>query len=117
VALDARRGEVYCALYRRTAAALETLLPTDVRTPAQFQAELLGHQPLHSVVGCGFEAYPELLPADWPGPRHTSRRSSAPGGLLIARLTARAPERHQPACELAPRYHRRADIQVSAGGQ
>jgi tRNA threonylcarbamoyladenosine biosynthesis protein TsaB len=115
VALDARRSELYCGLFRRTAQAFETLLATDVRTPTQFAEELARLPSLQVAVGSGFEAYPDLLDLSWSGPRLVSRRDSAPSGLVVARLTAANEVCWRPAQELVPVYHRRADIQVSPG--
>jgi tRNA threonylcarbamoyladenosine biosynthesis protein TsaB len=117
VALDARRGELYCGLFRRLGqgASLEAVLPTDVREPAQFQLAMSECAALDIAVGSGFEAYPDLLNPAWSGPRLSSRRDSAPSGLVIAQLSAAHPERNIRAQDLSPVYHRRADIQVQPG--
>lgn len=114
VALDARRSELYCGVFRRET-ELETLLPTEVRTPKEFAQALTGCEPVGLAVGSGFEAYPELLPCQWQGLRRTGRRESAPSGLDVAKLTAAHPELWCPADKLEPVYHRKADIQVSSG--
>lgn len=112
VALDARRSELYCGVFRgEKQQRLEVLLPTDVRRPSDFVAAL--PQPFQVAVGTGFEAYPQLLPAGFEGACLASRAASAPSGLLVARLTGNAAERWQSASSLEPVYHRRADIQVS----
>lgn len=113
VALDARRGELYCGIFQ-AGSELEARLATDVRTPESFAEHL--SCPLHAVIGSGFEAYPQLLEATWSGPRLTGRQTSAPSGLLVARLTAARPESWKPAQTLVPVYHRRADIQVQGPG-
>lgn len=109
VALDARRGELYCGVFQ-TAPEWQVRLATDVRRPEDFAEHLRG--PLQAAIGSGFEAYPQLLGADWQGPRWTSRQASAPSGLLVASLTAARAPLWRPAAELQPVYHRRADIQV-----
>lgn len=114
VALDARRGELYCALFQR-AEEFETTVATAVANPAEFAGVLDGGRSLTVAVGSGFQAYPELLPPEWCGAKLVSRQQSAPSGLEVARLSALAPERWQPAEKLEPIYHRRADIQVSSG--
>lgn len=115
VALDARRGELYCAIFQRTEAALEASLATDVRKPEEFARELLALGSPDAAVGSGFEAYP-LLGPDWRGARLVTRQDSAPSGLTVARLTAASPSRHTSAADLVPVYHRRADIQVQPSG-
>lgn len=114
VALDARRGELYCAVFQRTE-AFETRVATAVATPAEFAAVLEDGRELSVAVGSGFEAYPDLLPPQWCGAKLVSRQLSAPSGLEVARLSALAQQRWQPAATLEPVYHRRADIQVSSG--
>lgn len=113
VALDARRGELYCGLFEATP-TMQVTVPTDVRTPETFAQHI--PDTLHAVIGSGFEAYPHLLPQDWRGPRWTSRQASAPGGLLVARLTAAHRDHWKSAADLVPVYHRRADIQVQGVG-
>ncbi len=111
VALDARRSELYCGVFRGDGEQLEVLVETDVRRPEDFAAALPG--PFQVAVGTGFEAYPQLLPAGFEGASLASRAASAPNGLLVARLTGSASDRWIPASELETVYHRRADIQVS----
>ena len=113
VALDARRSELYCGLFEATP-TMQVRLATDVRAPRDFAQHI--PDTLHAAIGSGFEAYPQLLRPDWGGPRWTSRQASAPGGLLVARLTAAHRDHWKPATELVPVYHRRADIQVQGGG-
>lgn len=114
VALDARRGELYCGIFQRLPEGLQTVLPTDVRTPAQYRTELAALDSLQLAVGSGF-AYPELLEPSWSGPRLMQRRESAPSGLRIALLAANQQADWRPAEQLQPVYHRRADIQVQPG--
>lgn len=111
VALDARRSELYCGVFRSTGEALETLLETDVRSPDDFLSRI--SWPFQAAVGTGFEVYPQLLATGFEGACLASRAASAPSGLLVARLTGGASDRWIPASELETVYHRRADIQVS----
>ncbi len=113
VALDARRGELYCGIFRFEEERFSALLPTGVRTPQEFQDELSKLEACEAAIGSGFAAYAELLPGDWKGSRHQTRDNSAPSGRLIAELSLQ----HQPnwiaSADLLPVYHRQADIQVS----
>lgn len=116
VALDARRSELYCALFEQKAEGeWHTLLPTSVRSPVDFQTELARRDAVHVAVGTGFQAYPTLLEPSWTGPRWQSRRDSAPSGLVVAELTGSDPSGWGDAAALVPVYHRRADIQVQPG--
>lgn len=115
VALDARRRELYCGLFRNEPSGVVAVLQTGVRTPADYAERLSEFGTWHAAVGTGFAAYPELLAEQWPGPRLTSRRDSAPSGLVIARLSADRPDLWCCAQEVVPAYHRRADIQVQPG--
>lgn len=111
IALDARRGEVYCAVLTNG----KVLVPTDVRTPAAF-GDLLKDQQPHFLVGAGFEVYPELVPPNWQGPRLTERAESAPRGLAVATLAQHdAGQQADLGHDLRPQYFRRADIQVNPG--
>lgn len=113
VALDARRGELYCGLFKAQADGWETLLPTGVRRPEEFKAQLEQTESLQHLVGAAFAVYPELWPADRPVARLLSREQSAPSGLVIARLSHQHPASWIASNELFPVYHRQADIQVS----
>lgn len=117
VALDARRGEVYSAIFQRSltdTTALTPLLPTGVRSPESFQQNLAQLPSLHAAIGPGFASYPNLLPTCWNGVRTAQKELSAPRGQLIAELTAKNSDRLLPAELIEPTYHRRADIQVVA---
>lgn len=103
VALDARRGELYCGLFHDE----QVLICTDVRTPEEFARELSAHQP-ETLVGAGFEVYPEIYSGG--ARRLTDRMSAAPSGLTVARLAQGVEPSEGP---LQPNYYRRADIQVS----
>lgn len=102
VALDARRSEVYCGLFHDE----QVLIPTDVRSPEEFAGLLAEHQPL-TLVGAGFEVYPEMASAPVT---LTDRVGAAPSGLTVARMALLLEPEEGP---LQPHYFRRADIQVS----
>ncbi len=113
VALDARRGELYCGIFEATGQEWRTLLPTGVRPPAEFGAELVRTESVQVVVGAGFAAYPDLWTSGWGGPRYLSREQSAPSGLAIAKLSFEHQSSWISSEALLPVYHRQADIQVS----
>lgn len=118
VALDARRGELYAGVFSREQAGggpLQVLLPTGVYEPHEFSLQLSRLGPFQLAIGAGFSAYPDILAADWTGPRLQGMGESAPRGGLIAYLSSRPDlggHRVQPE-DLWPVYCRRADIQVS----
>lgn len=113
VALDARRGELYCGIFESMGEEWRTLLPTGVRPPAEFGTELARTESIQVVVGAGFAAYRDLWPSGWKGPRYLSREQSAPSGLAIAKLSFEHPALWIASQVLLPVYHRQADIQVS----
>lgn len=113
VALDARRGELYCGVFRFQKDEFDVVLPTGVRTPQEFQAELSKLDSFQTAIGSGFAAYPELLATEWSGARYQTRENSAPSGRLIAELSLQHPTKWVPSADLLPVYHRQADIQVS----
>jgi len=113
--VDARRGEVYWALYRSDGAVVEPLLGPAVATPADVAAQLsdLGHAPL--AVGDGAWRYRDLFavagatlagPGDlWPSP------------LVVAELAALGladvgQGRGQRASPVVPMYLRQADVRI-----
>jgi tRNA threonylcarbamoyladenosine biosynthesis protein TsaB len=113
VALDARRSELYCALYQIQ--PFGPRLATGVLTPDDFAREMANCQDLRSLVGPGFVAYPELVPEGFLGSVLGSPKESAPPVELLCALTHTACEEGtltDPG-ELLPIYHRQADIQVS----
>ncbi len=113
VALDARRGELYCGVFRFRKDAFDVVLPTGVRTPQEFQGELSNLETCQAAIGSGFAAYPDLLAVDWRGARYQTRENSAPSGRLIAELSLQHQAQWIASAELLPVYHRQADIQVS----
>ncbi len=121
VALDARRGELYGAVFSREKAGeapLTALLPTGVYDPTEFSNQLKSLGPFQAAIGGGFAAYPQILGADWLGPRLQGTSESAPRGRLIAYLSSHPSfgGRRVSGEDLWPVYCRRADIQVSQAG-
>lgn len=111
VALDARRKELYCGLFKNG----EAVLPTGVRTPEIFGQALAEQHSLLGLIGSGFEAYPALVPDEFQGPVFSTPAHTALSTFTLCRLTKEAHEagRLQPFGLVRPEYHRKADIQVS----
>ena len=111
VALDARRGELYCGIYSTGRANL----PTGVRTPIEFMRALEHESDVLALIGAGFSAYPELVPANFSGPVFATCAETALCMYTLCCLTreAAAEQTLQAPGEITPAYHRRADIQVS----
>lgn len=117
VALDARRSEVYCAVFGVLEGKLYPLLPTAVRKPAELAAWLRQARDVKGFIGSGFEAYPELSFPDFEGARLVSRADSAPRAEVLCELTREAVQRGDlwVWSKLQPNYYREADVQVSGG--
>ena len=113
VALDARRGELYCGIFSTRRG--EVVLPTGVRNPEQFLQSLGQREDVLALIGAGFAAYPELVPADFTGPVARGRAETALCMFALASRTREAAEAGtlQAPDSVTPAYHRQADIQVS----
>lgn len=114
VALDARRGELYCGLFSLDGDD-KTVLATAVRTPEVFAREMLHNSGIRVLVGGGFEAYPSLVWEEFRGPVFSTRQNSVPCMSMLSRMTFERVENGSliDAERLEPVYHRRADVQVS----
>jgi tRNA threonylcarbamoyladenosine biosynthesis protein TsaB len=117
VALDARRGELYCGLYQSKRNELGGMCHTGVRTPEEFREMVEACQELRGLVGEGFAAYPDLVPAGFQGPVLSERAQSMPSMLSLCDLTLQSLRegRLQDWKAISPVYLRQADIQVSGG--
>lgn len=115
VALDARRAELYCGIFR-LGKECSPLLPTAVRSPTLFTRDLLNCEDLRSLVGPGFAAYPDLVPEGFRGPVLTSPADTTCSMSLLCELTQTAWRQDRLAAPetVEPVYHRKADIQVSS---
>ncbi len=108
---DARRGELYSAIYRLEGDQPTELEPGAARTPKQFE-QLVKDYPQAEIVGNAWPRYGELLsrlsgrPA--PPPRHQVVRAEA-----VARLAATGGHRQVDWLALTPHYLRPPDVQVS----
>ena len=114
VALDARRGELYCGIFS-TIQKSRPILPTGVREPQAFLQELSRSDGLLALVGAGFAAYPDLVPAGFQGAVATGCAETT---LSMSKLAQRTKEAAVAGTLTAPglvspAYHRQADIQVS----
>jgi tRNA threonylcarbamoyladenosine biosynthesis protein TsaB len=103
--VDARRGEVFSALYEVGADGLPRALRDDSAVPVLDLVPILAtHAGRLTVVGYGPPAFPELTAASGVEPRVTPRPRSAAGLLLCAdRLRRREGE---DLATLTPRYLR-----------
>tara|TARA_Y100000815_G_C13204339_1_gene448012 strand:- start:104 stop:793 length:690 start_codon:yes stop_codon:yes gene_type:complete len=113
VALDARRGELYCGIFSTRQGS--PILSTGVREPQLFLQEVTKRGDVLALVGAGFAAYPELVPQGFRGPVATGRAETALSMYSLAlrtRESAQAGSLTAPGL-VSPAYHREADIQVS----
>ncbi len=121
VALDARRGEVYSAVFERhkPQATLECKLPTATRSPREFAEFLSQLEELNWALGSGFLAYPELMESTSSVCTALSEGPlSIPSGLHLARLTEQRLRENSDQSGLDQYhldYHRGADVQVDQG--
>lgn len=104
VALDARRGSVYAALFRRHEGHLERLLPDQLMAPADLVAALPGPVTWLGDAGPG-----------WARPGDRIGASGAPGAAVVARLGADGGRRETP-MSLAPAYLRMVEAQERRAG-
>ncbi len=109
--IDARRGEVYTACFRRGAAQA----PPAAREPAAVAADLPADAVL---VGSGALMYRDLFTAHCPGVRFAEAgqhviRAASVGMLAMPRFRRRETD---DVAALVPDYVRASDAQVHAGG-
>ncbi len=119
--LDARKGEVYLAVYRRTPRGLETLVSERAVSPETAAREIRdqGGEAGGVVVGDAAEAHAEIFePLVENGARVLSFQEIHPRGGLVAALgesrlgsgAATTPE------SLVPRYVRASEAEIRAAG-
>lgn len=109
--VDARRGEVFCALYRPTPGGVERVRDPEVLTPEELGGELEAMADTVLVVGDGVPAVSRSV--------ETSARlhfgsTSVPDAAALADLAVPRVQREEttPPHELAPLYLRQADAQI-----
>ena len=117
--MDARKGEVYAALYRRTATAFECLMEDSVAAPESMvrQVDAIAGGPC-VFVGNGAPAYAELITRCTGGrARITAGAEFATTASAVARIAeTRFRVKPETASEsLTPHYIRAPDAVVSAG--
>lgn len=118
VLLDARRGEVYAAIFEPEGQALRTLLPDGLFEPAELAARLPESCRL---VGEGAALFGRTL-RELAGegvrlPSSDDAASLAPRASSVGRLALQRLERGEVgAIDLAPRYVRRAEAEVTRTG-
>ncbi|MEK7222273.1 MAG: tRNA (adenosine(37)-N6)-threonylcarbamoyltransferase complex dimerization subunit type 1 TsaB [Nitrospirota bacterium] len=114
--LDAYRGEVYMALFRRNGNALERLSPDAVLAPGAVASALAAVEgPVH-LIGNGAARYREPLEAALGGRVCVSDEGlrAAPTAAVVARLGIRQfAGGNKPDAEVALTYLRRAEAEVN----
>lgn len=112
VALDARRGEVYSAIYRNGGAVCEALAPA-ARSPADFALELRGicDAPVE-LRGDGFARYAEAFAALLPGASRTDT-AAYPTAAAIALECAWSATGEQRDASAELSYLRAADAELT----
>lgn len=114
--IDARRGEVYTALYRRTSSRLIIERPARAASPEQAIADVSGPA---LFVGDGALVYQDCIVAElgenaiFAGPGHHVIRASAVGKLGMERITA---GETVDALTLIPVYLRGSDAKKNISG-
>lgn len=113
--LDAFKGELFCAVYKREGAELRAELAPFHAVPEAVReglAAVSGAEPL-TLVGAGVTRYPELL-ADAPAAFQVLSNIAAPRASIVAELAAaRFARREIPElARVAPIYLRDSDAQL-----
>lgn len=114
--LDAYRGEVYMALFRRKGSTLERLSPDAVLAPEAVASALVEVEGSIHLIGNGAARYHERLHAalgDRAGMTDEGLRA-VPSAAVVARLGLRQfAGGNKPDAEVAPLYLRRAEAEVN----
>ncbi len=112
-AIDARRGELYYALYRHVPGGAQRLSPYRVGSPEELVSELVARGEDCLVVGDGALRYPEILTdgvrSEFGGP--STAHPSAAALVELAHPLALREEFVQP-WELQPLYLRQSDAEI-----
>jgi tRNA threonylcarbamoyladenosine biosynthesis protein TsaB len=113
-AIDARRGELYYALYRQVPGGAQRLSPYRLATPSELVSELVAEGEDCLFVGDGPLRYPdllgELIGSDFGGP--AAAHPSAAALVELAHPLAMREEFVQP-WELEPLYLRKSDAEIN----
>jgi len=114
--LDAYRGEVYMALFRRNGTALERLSPDAVLAPGAVASALAAVEGAVHLIGNGAARYREPLEAALGGRVCVSDEGlrAAPTAAVVARLGIRQfAGGNKPDAEVVLTYLRRAEAEVN----
>jgi tRNA threonylcarbamoyladenosine biosynthesis protein TsaB len=109
--IDARRGEVYCGVYRWEGNAIETLVPEQVAAPKSVLEMVQGEC---LFVGSGATLYQDrILAAKGAGARFAPSFQQRPDAAVVAWLAeARLTTEGGDAADLRPIYLRKSDAQI-----
>lgn len=112
--IDARRGEIFSALYRQVPGGLQRLTDYSVGTAEDLAAELLARAEEHLLIGDGALRYADKLNAIDEGEIGTVGESYPSAAALVELAHPRAirEEFVQP-WELEPLYLRKADAEIN----
>jgi tRNA threonylcarbamoyladenosine biosynthesis protein TsaB len=110
--IDARKGEVFWAMYRQVPGGVQQVLAPTVGSPEDLAADLMARGQESLCIGDGAERYREVLGevhhAEVAGPRHPS------AGSLVELAHARAlREEWVDHREIVPVYLRQPDAQIN----
>ncbi len=112
--IDARRGEVYCALYRQVPGGVQRVSEPGVSAPGDLVSELLAHRDEVLLVGDGVLTYADLF-ADLQRAELADAGQAYPNaGALVQLAHSRAlREEFVPHWELQPLYLRQPDAEIN----
>ncbi len=113
-AIDARRGEVYCAFYRQVPGGVQRLSPYQMLTPADLATELLARGEDCLLVGDGALRYADTL-GQWATFELGGSSNSFPSARVLVELARprMAAEDFVAAVALEPMYLRRSDAEIN----
>lgn len=112
--LDARRHEVFWALYEPVPGGLQRISDYEVGSPDTLCSDLTARPGEHLVAGAGVLAYADrfepLEHVELAGPAHSSPDAAALVELAAARVER---EEFSPPSEVRPLYLRRSDAEIN----
>lgn len=112
--IDARRGEVYSALYRQVPGGLQRVSEPGVSDPEELVSELLARRDEVLLVGDGVLAYPDLFAELQHAETADAGQASPDAGALVQLAHPRAlREQFVPHWELQPLYLRQPDAEIN----
>ncbi len=113
-AIDARRGELFYALYRQVPGGAQRLSPYQLGSPDALASELLARNEDSLVVGDGVMRYPEIL-SGLSGCEAGDATSAHPSASSLVELAHPRAMREEfvPPWELQPLYLRKSDAEIN----